>query len=88
MIADFDYHANYTNLERKYHANRKKYVGYLDELLNKIGRGVTGSVRNKATLNNMVREIFGEATEDASAREFASAWKNVAEKEYAYQQIN
>ncbi len=80
MIADFDYHANYTNLERKYHANRKKYVGYLDELLNKIGRGVTGSVRNKATLNNMVREIFGEATEDVSAREFASAWKNVAER--------
>ena len=40
---------------------------------------VVGSTRNKAKLQNMVREIFGEDTGDGAAREFAQAWASTAE---------
>ncbi|MFG1300370.1 hypothetical protein V5F49_11305 [Xanthobacter sp. V3C-3] len=52
----------------------------MEGLLAEFGRtAVTGARKNKARLDNVVRELFGEGTGDAAARELASAWKTVSE---------
>ena len=47
----------------------------MDEFLATFKRNLVGETRNKAQLKNVVREVFGEKTGDASAREMAQAWK-------------
>jgi hypothetical protein len=42
-------------------------------------KNLIGATRNKAKLRDMVREVFGENTGDASAKEFAEAWQEAAE---------
>jgi len=51
----------------------------MDEFLATFRRNLAGETRNKAQLKNVVREIFGEETGDASAREMAQAWKAASE---------
>lgn len=51
----------------------------MDEFLATFRRNIVGETRNKAQLKNVVREIFGEETGDASAREMAQAWKAASE---------
>jgi hypothetical protein len=51
----------------------------MDEFLATFRRNLVGETRNKAQLKNVVREIFGEETGDASAREMAQAWKAASE---------
>lgn len=72
--------APYTSLE----GLRKSIVGQahaeLSELLEKFERTkLTGQTPNKADLDNIVREAFGERTGDASANGLASAWREVAD---------
>ena len=64
---------------------REALVGYaharLEELLYDTRRTfVTGRRRGPAVLDNMVREAFGEATGDASARGYLQAWRRVADE--------
>jgi uncharacterized protein YjbJ (UPF0337 family) len=58
----------------------------MDEFLSTFRRNVVGETRNKAQLKNVVREIFGEETGDASAREMSQAWK--ASSEYLRARFN
>ena len=58
----------------------------MDEFLSTFRRNVAGETRNKAQLKNVVREIFGEKTGDASAREMSQAWK--ASSEYLRTRFN
>lgn len=46
----------------------------LADVLNTIGKGAYGRQLGKAHLPNAVRELFGEATGDANARQFAQAY--------------
>jgi hypothetical protein len=46
----------------------------MDEYLTTFKRDLIGRTRNKATMNNLIREVFGENTGDAAARELAGAW--------------
>ena len=55
-------------------ATRKLY-----DVLATFRRNLIGQTRNKAQLKNMVREVFGEDTGDASAREMALAWKEASD---------
>lgn len=52
----------------------------LDEALFKFQRDLIGRTRNPALLKNVVREMFGEETGDASARELASAFTETFEE--------
>lgn len=52
----------------------------LDDALFKFERDLLGRTRNPALLKNMVRELFGENTGDASARELAQAYGETFEE--------
>jgi hypothetical protein len=63
---------------------RKSIVGQahaqLSELLQKFERtALTGRTPDKADLNNIVREAFGENTKDPAAKAMAGAWTEVAD---------
>jgi hypothetical protein len=51
----------------------------LEELLAAFQKGVAGGRLNRAQLDNVVRELFGEGTGDAAAKAFADSWGKVAE---------
>jgi len=51
----------------------------MNKVLGTFRRNLVGEVRQKAQLKNMTREIFGESTGDASAKEMAAAWAKTAE---------
>ncbi|QFS98893.1 hypothetical protein FIV06_15805 [Labrenzia sp. THAF191b] len=63
---------------------RKAIVGQahaeLTELLQKFERtALTGRTPNRADLDNVVREAFGESTGDPAAKALAQAWADVAD---------
>ncbi|MBL8713244.1 MAG: hypothetical protein JNM12_10110 [Alphaproteobacteria bacterium] len=76
----YDDRAPFSNLE----ARRKSVLGRLhagmDEALASFRRNLAGQVQNKATLSNVVRELFGADTGDQAAKEFSQAWSETAEK--------
>lgn len=51
----------------------------MSAVLGTFRRNIVGEVRKKAQLKNMVKEVFGESTGDAAARELAEAWARAAE---------
>ena len=51
----------------------------LDEFLATFKRNIVGETRNKAQLQNMVKEVFGEETGDVAAKQMSQAWKASAE---------
>jgi len=51
----------------------------MDKFLSTFRRNLLGQTRNKATLDNMVREIFDDGTGDAAANELALAWREASE---------
>lgn len=56
------------------------YHAELDRVLQSFGRNIFGQVRNKAKLSNMVRELFGESSDDAVAGELAQAARHVLDR--------
>lgn len=81
MVAmlDRDDLATYSNMEARRKRLLGKYHSGLVEILTTFRRDLLGRTRNKATLRNVVREIFGEDTGDGPARELAKAWSDTAE---------
>jgi len=69
-----------SNLEARSGAINRYYLGYMNEVLAKFGKGVSGRTRNKAEIKDMVREIFGEDSGNVSAKELAQAWKDTHTK--------
>lgn len=53
---------------------RQQLFAIFGDVLDKVGKGAFGVQRGKAHLPNIIKEIKGEATGDASAKEFADAW--------------
>jgi len=78
--------ARYSNIEFREQVIERTATRKLYNVLATFRRNLIGQTRNKATLTNMVREVFGEATEDASAKEMAAAWREAAE--YLRQRFN
>jgi hypothetical protein len=78
-LIDHDPRAPYSNVE----ARRKAIVGdahrQMDKVLTDFSANLLGKVRNKAQLDNMVRELFEGGTGDEAAREMAAAWRRAAE---------
>lgn len=56
---------------------RGQLYAIFGDVLDKVGKGAFGRQKGKAHLSNIIREIKGEATGDATAREFANAWLKV-----------
>ncbi|HEX8400527.1 MAG TPA: hypothetical protein VF628_02360 [Allosphingosinicella sp.] len=53
--------------------------GKIEGVLDRHSRNLLGEARDKSGLNDIVRELFGTKTDNASAREFAGAWRDAAE---------
>lgn len=56
---------------------RGELYALFGDVLEKVGKGAFGRQKGKAHLPNIIREIKGEATGDATAREFAQAWGKI-----------
>ena len=71
--------SRYSSITQREEAIKGEAFGEMNRVLGEFRRNVVGEVRQKAKLDNMVREVFGENTGDASARELAKAWKVTSE---------
>ena len=71
--------STYSSITQREGSVKGEAFGEMERVLGEFRRNIVGEVRQKATLNNMVREVFGENTGDASARELAKAWKEASE---------
>lgn len=78
-LIDADPRARYANVEGR----RKRIVGdthrLMDSILTKFSANLLGKVRNRAQLDNLVRELFDGGTGDQAAKEMAEAWRRGAE---------
>ncbi len=67
------------NLEYRWKNIKQSALGQLYDVLAKHRANLLGEVRNKSDLDDMVRELNGEATGSLNARELADAWTQTAE---------
>lgn len=67
-------------LDGKYHAIRATFRGQMGDAVRAFRANLVGMRRNKDTLSNVVREVFGKSTNDPDARAIAQAWAQVAEQ--------
>ena len=87
-IAHFvpDERAKYSNLEARTQAVKNAATRQLYDVLGTFRKNLIGGTRKKAKLKDMVREVFGEDTGNAHAKELASAWSQASE--YLRQRFN
>lgn len=74
-----DGRATYSNVEGRWRAVRGRAHAMMDKILADHHSNLLGQVRNRAELYDIVREVFGEDTGNANARELARAWLQTAE---------
>lgn len=74
-----DDRAPYFNVEFRSKALANEHFAMMNGLLERHSRNSLGQVRDVATLHDVVREAFGEASGNQSARELAQAWLDTAE---------
>jgi len=72
--------ARFSNVETRQAAYRARAHRQLAEILVTFTPNLLGKTRNKAKMKNLVYEVFGKDTGDASAREMAQAWLTVQEQ--------
>ncbi len=68
------------NLAKRRDTLRGVLHSEMDKFLATFRRDLVGRTRNKATFSDMLREVHGESTGNASAKELAGAWTKAAEK--------
>ena len=71
--------AQYSNVEGRRKAIIARSHAMMDGILAKFHAGVTGVTAHKADLADMVREVFGEDTGNASAKQLGKAWMDTSE---------
>lgn len=69
-----------TSVETRYKSLRGWFHKDMTNFLAKFRRDLLGRTRSLADLQDVVREVFGQATGNAAAREMAQAWSQTAEK--------
>jgi len=85
-LLEQDVVSNYASVAQLRDAITRRATSMMDEYLTTFKRDMLGRTRNKATMNNLIREVFGENTGDAAARELAGAWGRASE--YLRQRFN
>lgn len=78
-LFDGDDRARYSNVEGRRKAIRARAHGLIDRILADHSANLLGQVRNKAQLDDIVRELFGQDSGNAPARELADGWRQAAE---------
>tara|TARA_R110000744_G_scaffold378415_1_gene494537 strand:+ start:14119 stop:16581 length:2463 start_codon:yes stop_codon:yes gene_type:complete len=72
-IMSVDTARKFSNVQGRIQNVENRATSYMDEILANTRRDVLGRVRNKATLENIVKEMLGDATDDVAAKEMAEA---------------
>ena len=67
------------NIDYKHRALLRRFNGMLGEFLKEHSRDIAGRVKNPAGLRDIVRELHGEASGNASARALAQSVRNALE---------
>lgn len=78
-LFDRDDRADFSNLHIRREEVRGRAHARMVSVLSAFRRDLAGRGRQRARQDNMVREVFGQGTDDASAREMAQAWTGTAE---------
>lgn len=68
------------NLETRKATIQSLLFARMADVLHTFRPTVTGGRRNSAQMDNVVREIFGQDTGDAAAKQYARAWSEAAEE--------
>lgn len=71
--------AGYSNIETRHDVVLGQAQAAMTDLLASFRRTVTGGVRDKAGMDNIVREIFGSNTGDSAAKELGQAWSKASD---------
>jgi len=79
MIENFGAEARLMSAEQYREAIEGRAHAMIEEILFNSKRNLRGVTRKKATLADMERELFGEATGNAHAKAYADAWREAAE---------
>lgn len=72
-IMSVDTARKFSNVQGRIQNVENRATSYMDEILANTRRDILGRVRNKATLENIVKEMLGDATDDVAAKEMAEA---------------
>ena len=80
LISGRDPRAHYSSVEGRRLAIEGDAHRELDRLMAEQSAGLFGQVRNKAQLEDIVRELFGTDSGNASAKALAESWRRVAER--------
>lgn len=78
-LFDRDSRAGYSNVEARRKAVRGRAHAMIDGILADHSSNVLGVVRNRAQLDDIVRELFGQDSGNLAAKELADAWSRSAE---------
>ena len=78
-LLDQDDFAPYSNVEARRKAIRGLAHDRMTEVLATFRRNLIGKTRDPAQLQNVVREIFGQDTGDAAAKQLGRAWAETSE---------
>jgi hypothetical protein len=78
-LLDHDPRARYSNVEGRRKAVLGQAHRHIDGILAEHSAGMLGKVRNKAQLDEIVRELFDRDSGNPAARELAQAWRETAE---------
>lgn len=76
---DRDELAGFSSIVARREAIRGRLHSRMTDVLATFRLKIGGAARDKATLTDLVREVFGTDTGNASARELARAWADAAE---------
>lgn len=69
-----------STLAGKYEAVRRGFRREMTDAMQAFKANLIGQRRNKETLRNMAREVFGDDTGDEAAKRMAQAWAKVSER--------
>lgn len=78
-IAGGDFRAQGDNVEGRRIAVRNRSYAMMDGALTRFSADLIGQVRNKAELVDVVRELFGQDSGSAFAKQIAKSWEATAE---------
>lgn len=85
-LLEQDTFSKFPSVEQLRGAITRRATAMMDEFLTTFKRDLIGRTRNRATMNEMIREVFGESTGNPAARELADAWGRASE--YLRQRYN
>ena len=79
LVRDIENKAPYSNVDYRAKSILAEYYGRFADAMDRYRTKNLGFSQDTAGLKSMVKELFGEATNDADARAFAKMWSDTAD---------